>query len=58
MNTDDIMSWKQIQERAIIGLVGIAIQHIDNGNIDKARETMLGIIISLEGQVKARTYSY
>tara|TARA_R100001460_G_scaffold79640_2_gene120585 strand:- start:13 stop:147 length:135 start_codon:yes stop_codon:yes gene_type:complete len=40
-------------EKAIIGLAGIAIAHIDNGDIDKARETMLGIIISLEGQVKA-----
>jgi hypothetical protein len=42
-----------ILEQAVIGLVGIAIQHIDNDNIDKARETMLGIIISLEGQVEA-----
>jgi len=40
-------------DRAVIGLAGIAIAHIDNGDIDKARETMLGIIISLEGQVKA-----
>jgi len=40
-------------DRAVIGLAGIAIAHIDNGDIDKARETMLGIIISLEGQVEA-----
>jgi len=40
-------------DRAVIGLAGIAIAHIDNGDIDKARETMLGIIISLEGQVGA-----
>jgi len=52
MNTDDIMSWKQIQERAIIGLVSVALAHIDHGDIDDARETMMGIIISLEGQVK------
>tara|TARA_R100000908_G_C3650537_1_gene82503 strand:- start:285 stop:425 length:141 start_codon:yes stop_codon:yes gene_type:complete len=42
-----------ILEQAVIGLVGIAIKHIDNGDIDKARDTMLGIIISLEGQVEA-----
>ena len=42
-----------IQERAIIGLVGIAVQHIDNGDTDKARDTMMGIIMSLEGQVEA-----
>ena len=30
-----------------------AIAHIDNGDTDKARETMLGIIIALEGQVEA-----
>ena len=42
-----------IQERAIIGLVGIAVHHIDNGDIDKARDTMMGIIVSLEGQVEA-----
>lgn len=40
-------------EKAIIGLVGIAIAHIDNGDIDKARATMLGLINSLEGQVEA-----
>jgi len=36
-------------ERAIIGLVGIAIQHIDNGNPEKARDTLTGLIIELEG---------
>jgi hypothetical protein len=40
-------------DRAIIGLAGIAIAHIDNGDIDKARATMLGLINSLEGQVEA-----
>tara|TARA_R100000353_G_scaffold175311_2_gene145321 strand:- start:42 stop:203 length:162 start_codon:yes stop_codon:yes gene_type:complete len=53
MNTDDIMSWKQIQERAIIGLVSIAITYIDRGEVDKARDTMMGIINTLEGQVEA-----
>lgn len=47
------MNWNQMRERAIIGLVGIAIQHIDNSDIDKARDTMMGIIVSLEGQVEA-----
>ncbi len=41
------------RDKAIIGLVGIAIAHIDNGDIDKARATMLGLINSLERQVKA-----
>jgi hypothetical protein len=40
-------------DKAIIGLAGIAIAHIDNGDIDKARETILGLIITLEGQVEA-----
>lgn len=42
-----------ILEQVVIGLVGIAIDHIDNGDIDKARDTMMGIIVSLEGQVEA-----
>ena len=46
------MNWNQLQNQSIIGLVGIAIDHIDNGDIDKARNTMMGIIVSLEGQVK------
>lgn len=47
------MNMTEIKDKAIIGLVGIAIQYIDNGDIDKARDTMTGIIISLEGQVEA-----
>lgn len=46
------MNWNQIQNQSIVGLVGIAIAHIDNGDIDKARNTMMGIIVSLEGTVK------
>jgi len=40
-------------DKAIIGLAGIAIAHIDNGDIDKARNTLMGLIIQLEGQVTA-----
>jgi hypothetical protein len=40
-------------DKAIIGLTGIAIAHIDNGDIDKARNTLMGLIIQLEGQVEA-----
>jgi hypothetical protein len=40
-------------DRAIIGLAGIAIAHIDNGDIDKARNTLVGLITQLEGQVEA-----
>lgn len=47
------MNMAEIKDKAIIGLVGIAIQHIDDDNIDKARDTLTGIIISLERQVEA-----
>lgn len=40
-------------DRAIVGLISVAIAHIDNGDIDKARATMLRLINSLEGQVEA-----
>jgi len=35
--------------KAIIGLVSIAIQHIMDENYDKAQDTLRGLIISLEG---------
>jgi len=41
------------RDKAIIGLAWVAIAHIDNGDIDKAKATMLGLINSLEGQVEA-----
>lgn len=41
------------RDKAIIGLVGIAIAHIDNGDIDKAKNTLVGLITELEGQVEA-----
>tara|TARA_R100001015_G_C4604452_1_gene159454 strand:+ start:1208 stop:1351 length:144 start_codon:yes stop_codon:yes gene_type:complete len=47
------MNMTEIKDKAIIGLMGIAIQHIDNGDTDKARDTMMGIINTLEGQVTA-----
>ena len=47
------MNWRKIMEQSIIGLVSVAIAHIDNGDIDKARDTMVGIINALEGQVEA-----
>ena len=53
MSIDDITSCKKIQERAIIGLVSVAIAYIDRGDIDDARDTMMGIINTLEGQVEA-----
>jgi len=36
-------------EKAIIGLAGIAIAHIDNDDLNKARNTLLGLIMRLEG---------
>tara|TARA_R100001591_G_C4342638_1_gene181062 strand:- start:884 stop:1051 length:168 start_codon:yes stop_codon:yes gene_type:complete len=54
---DDIKSYytemKKIQERAIIGLVSVAIAYIDRGDIDDARDTLMGLINTIEGQVKA-----
>jgi len=47
------MNWRKIMEESIIGLVSVAIAHIDNGDTDKARDTMMGIINTLEGQVEA-----
>ena len=47
------MNWRKIMEQSIIGLVSVAIAHIDNGDTDKARDTLLGLINTLEGQVEA-----
>ena len=46
------MEITEIKDKAIIGLVSIAIAHIDNGDIDDARDTLMGIINALEGQVE------
>jgi len=40
------------RDKAIVGLVSVGIAHLDNGDIDKARNTLMGLIIRLEGQVK------
>ena len=45
-------NWEQLKQRAIIGLVSVAIAHIDNEDADKARDTLMGLINTLEGQVK------
>ena len=45
-------NWEQIGQRAIIGLLSVAIAHIDNEDADKARDTLLRLINTLEGQVK------
>ena len=42
-----------IERSAIIGLCGIAIQHMMDKNYDKAEDTVRGIIISLEGAGEA-----
>tara|TARA_R100001510_G_C7439636_1_gene69479 strand:+ start:341 stop:484 length:144 start_codon:yes stop_codon:yes gene_type:complete len=47
------MNWIEAKEKAIIGLAGIAIQHIINKNYDKAEDTLRGLIIGLEGTGKA-----
>ena len=62
MNEDEINRIKKnvrvveqsmaILKQSIIGLCSVALAHIDNGDIDKARETIIGIIISIEGAVE------
>ena len=41
-----------ILKQSIIGLCSVALAHMDNGDFDKARETIIGIIISIEGAVE------
>jgi hypothetical protein len=43
----------KIERNAIVGLCSIAIQHMMDGNYDKAEDTVRGLIIELEGQVEA-----
>lgn len=38
------MNWMELQDQAIIGLVSIAITHIQNGDYDKAESTLNGLI--------------
>jgi|TARA_Y100001938_G_scaffold135535_1_gene197312 hypothetical protein len=47
------MNWMQTREKAIIGLVSIAIQHIMNEDYDKAEDTLRGLIMGLEGRGEA-----
>ena len=59
MNEDEINRIKKnvrvveqsmaILKQSLIGLCSIALAHMDNGDFDKARETILGTIISIEG---------
>ena len=43
------MNWHQIQTQAIIGLTLVAVQYIQNGNYQEAEDTLLGMIMELEG---------
>ena len=47
------MNWMEAREKAIIGLVSIAIQHIINEDYDKAEDTLRGLIVGLEGRGEA-----
>ncbi len=47
------MNWMETREKAIIGLVSIAIQHIINEDYDKAEDTLRGLIMGLEGRGEA-----
>jgi len=47
------MNWIEAREKAIIGLAGIAIQHIINKDYDKAEDTLRGLIVGLEGRGEA-----
>ena len=48
-NLNTIQEAQQVMKKSMIGLLKITLAHIDNGDIDKARETVLGTIVNLEG---------
>ena len=48
-NLNTIQEAQQVMKKSMIGLLTITLAHIDNGDIDKARETVLGTIVNLEG---------
>ena len=48
-NLNTIQESQQVMKKSMIGLLTITLAHIDNGDIDKARETVLGTIVNLEG---------
>tara|TARA_B100001250_G_C19756564_1_gene770386 strand:- start:726 stop:866 length:141 start_codon:yes stop_codon:yes gene_type:complete len=39
----------KIERQAIIGLCGIALQHMMDENYDKAQDTIRGMMMSIEG---------
>ena len=43
------MNWQQIQTQAIIGLVLVAVHYMQNGNYQEAEDTLLGMVMELEG---------
>ena len=43
-----MMNWMDIQDKAIIGLVSIAIQHIQNKDYEDAEATLLSMIMTME----------
>lgn len=47
------MSWQDIHNQAIIGLVSVALAYIDKDEIEKAEDTLRGIIMQLDGTSEA-----
>jgi len=45
------LSSSEVRDRAIIGLCGIAVQHIMDKNYDKAEDTLRGLIMSLDDNI-------
>ena len=43
----------EIKDQAIIGLVSVALAHIDNGDIENAEDTLRGSIMQLDGTSEA-----
>ena len=44
------MNWINIADKAIIGIVGIALRHIMDEDYKAAKDTLRGLIMTLEGR--------
>ena len=43
-----MLNWRQLQDQALIGLLSIAIQHIQNEDYESAESTLFNTIRTLE----------
>ena len=45
-----MIDWWAIRKQSVIGVVSVAVRHIENEDVAEARETLLRLIVSLEGE--------